>query len=97
MPVINGSETYDLYNAGGTRVDGRTVAMGASAGSTLQRKDPCLNANKSTSWTTSAASTATPGSGAAAGCAKGVVINEFSDAVGTGNFVYEFIELHNDK
>lgn len=38
-----------------------------------------------------------PGSGAAAGCAKGVVINEFSDAAGTNNFVYEFIKLHNDQ
>jgi hypothetical protein len=97
MPVINGDETYDLYNAAGSKVDGRTVRMPASAGSTLQRKDPCLNANKSSSWTTSPASSATPGSGAGAGCAKGVRINEFSDALGTGNFVYEFIELHNDK
>jgi hypothetical protein len=44
-----------------------------------------------------AASSATPGSGAGAGCAKGVVINEFSDALGTNNFIYEFIELHNDQ
>jgi hypothetical protein len=97
MPVINGSETYDLYNAGGTLIDGRTVAMGSSAGSTFQRKDPCLAANLSTSWTISTASSATPGTGAAAGCAKGVVINEFADALGTGNFIYEFIELHNDQ
>lgn len=97
MPVINGSETYDLYNAGGTLVDGRTVAMGSTAGSTFQRKDPCLAANLSTSWTISTASSATPGTGAAAGCARGVVINEFADALGTGNFIYEFIELHNDQ
>jgi hypothetical protein len=97
MPVINGSETYDLYNASGTLVDGRTVAMGSSAGTTLQRKDPCLAANLSTSWTTSTASSATPGTGAGAGCARGAVINEFADALGTGNFIYEFIELHNDQ
>lgn len=97
MPVINGSETYDLYNAGGTKIDGRTVAMGSSAGSTFQRKDPCLAANLSTSWTVTASSAATPGTGAAVGCAEGVVINEFSDALGTGNYVYEFLELHNDK
>ena len=66
MPVINGSETYDLYNS-------------------------------SASWTITGSSSGTPGSGAGAGCAKGVVINEFSDALGTGNFVYEFIELHNDQ
>jgi hypothetical protein len=97
MPVINGSETYALNNASGTLVDGTTIAMPSAAGSTVQRKDPCLAAGTSTSWTTTASSNGTPGSGAGAGCAKGVVINEFSDALGTNNFVYEFIELHNDQ
>ena len=96
MPVINGSEQYDLFNAAGTLVDGRTIAMPSSALSTVQRKDPCLVPGTSASWTVTASSTATPGSGAGAGCAKGVVINEFSDAAGTGNFIYEYIELHND-
>ena len=97
MPVINGSETYRLDNASGTLVDGTTIAMPSAAGSTVQRKDPCLAAGTGTSWTTTASSNGTPGSGAAAGCARGVVINEFSDALGTNNFVYEFIELHNDQ
>ncbi|MFL6199951.1 MAG: hypothetical protein ACJ76J_12285 [Thermoanaerobaculia bacterium] len=97
MPVINGSETYDLYNASNTLVDGRTIAMGSSGGSSIKRKDPCLAANLSSSWTVAASSTGAPGSGAGAGCSKGVVINEFSDATGTGNFIYEFIELHYDK
>jgi hypothetical protein len=97
LPVINGDETYDLYNASSVKVDGRTIAMGASAGSSVKRKDPCLAANLSSSWTVTASSTGTPGSGAGAGCSKGVVINEFSDALGTGNFVYEFVELHYDK
>lgn len=97
LPVINGDETYTLFNAAGTRIDGATIAMPASALSTVQRKDPCLAAGTSSSWTITASSNATPGSGAGAGCAKGVVINEFSDAAGTGNFIYEFIELHNDQ
>ncbi|HEX5718197.1 MAG TPA: hypothetical protein VF179_18695 [Thermoanaerobaculia bacterium] len=97
MPVINGSETYDLYNASGTKVDGRTIAMGSSGGSSVKRKDPCQAANLSGSWTVTASSTGTPGSGAGAGCSKGVVINEFSDALGTGSFIYEFVELHYDK
>jgi Lamin Tail Domain len=97
LPVINGDETYTLFNAAGTRVDGATIAVPAGAGSTVQRKDPCLAAGTSSSWTITASSNATPGSGAGAGCAKGVVINEFSDAAGTGNFVFEFIELHNDQ
>jgi hypothetical protein len=97
LPLINGSEDYTLANASGTTIDGPTIAMASAAGNTDQRKDPCLAANLSTSWTVSAASSATPGSGAGAGCAKGVVINEFSDALGTNNFVYEFVELHNDN
>lgn len=97
MPVINGSETYDLYNASGTLIDGRTIAMGSSGGSSIQRKDPCNSPSAAASWNVVASASGTPGSGAGAGCAKGVVINEFSDALGTGNFIYEFIELHNDQ
>ena len=97
LPVINGSEDYALFNAAGATVDGFTIQMPASALSTVQRRDPCLAPGTSSSWTITASSTATPGSGAGAGCAKGVVINEFSDAAGTGNFVYEFVELHYDQ
>jgi hypothetical protein len=32
-----------------------------------------------------------------AGCGKGVFINEFSGALGTGNLIYEFVELFNDN
>ncbi|HVR98376.1 MAG TPA: hypothetical protein VMW27_17305 [Thermoanaerobaculia bacterium] len=97
MPVINGSEAYTLYNAAGTTIDGRTIQMSTSAGNSVRRKDPCLAASQTASWTVGTTSTANPGSGAAAGCSKGVVINEFSDATGTGNFIYEFIELHYDR
>ena len=97
MPVINGDETYDLYNASNTKIDGRTIAMTAGGGSSVKRKDPCQSASAGASWTVAASATGTPGSGAGAGCAKGVVINEFSDALGTGNFIYEFVELHYDK
>jgi len=97
FPVINGSETYTLYTAAGTLVDGTTISMSSSAGQSIQRKDPCLAANLTSSWNVLASSSGTPGSGAGAGCAKGVVINEFSDALGTGNYVYEFVELHYDR
>ena len=97
MPQINGSETYSLFNAAGTKVDGATFAMSASGGQSLRRIDPCNAPGSSSSWTIGVTTTATPGSGAGAGCAKGPVINEFSDAAGTGNFVYEFVELHNDR
>lgn len=74
-----------------------STASSSSGGSSVQRRDPCLSASATASWTVVASSSGTPGTGAGAGCAKGVVINEFSDALGTGNFIYEFIELHNDQ
>jgi beta-lactamase superfamily II metal-dependent hydrolase len=97
FPAINGSENYTLKNASGTVVDGATISMSASAGQSIQRRDPCLAAGSTSSWNILASSAGTPGSGAGAGCGKGVVINEFSDALGTGNFIYEFVELHNDR
>ena len=97
MPQINGSETYTLYNAAGTKLDGATVAMSSAGGESLKRTNGCGAANKSNNWSRSASSTGNPGSGAPAACGKGVYISEFSDALGTGNYVYEFIELYNDK
>ncbi|MEO8034378.1 MAG: hypothetical protein ABI837_08080, partial [Acidobacteriota bacterium] len=97
FPQINGSETYTLKNAAGTVIDGPTIATASGANQDLQRKDPCLAAGTASSWNILATTSANPGSGAAAGCAKGMVINEFSDAAGSGNFIYEFVELHNDK
>ena len=97
MPQINGSETYDLRNASNQRVDGLTVAMASGAGQSLKRTNACGNANKSSSWSRLASSTGNPGAGAPAPCGKGAFISEFSDALGTGNYIYEFVELANDK
>lgn len=97
MPQINGSETYDLRNASNSRVDGMTVAMASAAGESLRRTNGCGSPSKAASWTRAASSTANPGSGAPAPCNKGVFISEFSDALGTGNYIYEFVELANDK
>jgi hypothetical protein len=96
FPQINGSENYTLKQ-GTTVKDGPTISTSASAGQSLRRIDPCTAANITSNWNVGATTLATPGSGAGAGCAKGVVINEFSDADGSGNFIYEFVELHNDK
>jgi hypothetical protein len=97
FPIINGSENYTLQNASGATVDAKTINMASGAGQSIQRKDPCLAPGLSSSWNILASTSATPGSGAGAGCAMGVVINEFSDATGTGNFIYEFVELHYDR
>jgi len=96
MPQINGSETYTLKNSGGTTIDGPTVGMDASAGKSLQRAN-CGAVGTAGTWNKVASASGTPGTGGLTGCAKGVFINEFSDALGTGNFVYEFVELFNDN
>ncbi|HSS79219.1 MAG TPA: Ig-like domain-containing protein [Thermoanaerobaculia bacterium] len=101
LPQINGDENYTLSNASATLIDGPTINMPSSANSTVQRKGPCLAAGTASSWTvttiTGTITGPTPGSGAGTGCSKGAVINEFSDALGTGNFIYEFVEIYNDK
>lgn len=97
MPQINGSESYTLSNASGSRLDGATVKMGSSAGETLQRTKPCGSPNKASSWSRSSYTNATPGTGAAAPCSKGLYISEFADALGTGNYIYEYVELHYDN
>lgn len=96
FPQINGSESFTLYSASGSKVDGKTVSMASTAARSYQRKDPCLAAGKTASWTIGSDANGTPGRGAGAGCGAGVKINEFSDASGTGSYVYEFVELHSD-
>ncbi|HEV7920461.1 MAG TPA: Ig-like domain-containing protein [Thermoanaerobaculia bacterium] len=96
MPQINGSETYTLKNSAGTTIEGATVAMDAAGGSDFQRAT-CGAIGTLGSWTKSASTAGSPGSGGLATCNRGAFINEFSDALGTGNFVYEFIEIFNDK
>ncbi|HJQ39633.1 MAG TPA: hypothetical protein VKB93_21015 [Thermoanaerobaculia bacterium] len=44
-----------------------------------------------------AASSATPGANGLTSCSLGVFINENSDALGNGNYIYEFIELFKDN
>ena len=96
MPQINGSETYTLRNSSGTVIEGATVAMDTSAGFDFQRAT-CGAIGTLSSWSHVTWSSATPGTGGLATCNRGAFINEFSDALGTGNYVYEFIEIFNDK
>jgi hypothetical protein len=97
MPQLNGSETYTLQNAASTTLDGPSVAMVSAGGESLKRLNGCGAANLAASWSRVASSTGNPGTGAPAPCNKGVYISEFSDALGTGNFIYEFVEIFNDK
>ncbi|MBV9495644.1 MAG: lamin tail domain-containing protein [Acidobacteria bacterium] len=96
FPQINGSETYELRNASNATIDGPSVAMDASGGKSLQRAN-CGAAGLAATWTKVASTSGSPGTGGLTTCGKGAFVNEFSDALGTSNFVYEFVELFNDK
>jgi hypothetical protein len=99
-PSINGSESFELRDASGATVDGPTAAMGAAGGEDWQRSAG-LPAGQKSSWTVSASvapgSGPTPGAFLSTATAKhGVFISEFADTAGSGNYVYEFVELHFD-
>ena len=96
MPQINGSETYTLQNSS-AYVEGATVAMDYVRRRRLPTRDLRRDRHARAAgphWPrirqprhrrTQPAATRAP------------FISEFSDALGTGNFMYEFIELFNDK
>ncbi|MFO8062398.1 MAG: lamin tail domain-containing protein [bacterium] len=88
-PMINGDETYSLDDSGGTQIDSTTSPL--SGGNTAQRDATNVN-----TWTQSADTNAAPGSGVTGGNGVGLVITEYSDASGTGNYIYEFVEIYND-
>jgi len=96
MPQLNGSETYTLQNASSVTVDGPTYAHDASSGDSLQRST-CGSVGSSGTWTKVSAASANPGTGAITTCGHGVFISENSDALGTGNYIYEFVEIFNDN
>ncbi len=91
MPLINGAETFELYDSSSALIDGITIAM--ASGNAYQRKNPGDAPGSTSSWTTVAQGSANPGSGAGTLSGAGVVINEMADAA---TFTYEFIELFYD-
>jgi len=96
FPVINGGETFRLEDVAGATIESPTIA--AVAGSDHRRR-PGRAPGDAASWIVQQASqaTATPGVGEPLdGAHPGVYVSEFSDAAGTGNFVYEFVEVRFD-
>ena len=91
FPQINGSETFELYDAASALKDGTTIAM--ASGNVYQRTSPGAPAGSASSWTTVVESAANPGQGAGSPSGAGVVINEMADAAAYTN---EFIELYYD-
>jgi hypothetical protein len=95
FPSINGEETFDLQDDSGLIIDGPT-GQSMEAYSTVQRLHTTYDPTLLDSWSINPDSYATPGSGAVGDGTAGLVINEYSDASGTGNWRYEFIELYFD-
>ena len=90
VPIINGAEKFTLVAPGGAVVDG--PARVGAANKCYARTGQ--NASADGSWVEAATTEATPGT-AVAENVHGLVISEWCDAEGTGNFVFEFIEIAN--
>jgi hypothetical protein len=89
VPVINGGEVFALVNDAGATIDGPTRAG---------RRESCYRRTAAVpgadgSWAEVPVSEATPGTSTAVPGLAGVVISEWCDAVGQGNFIYEYVEL----
>jgi hypothetical protein len=95
FPSINGDETFELYDNNGIIVDGPT-GQPMIAYHTIQRLNTTYDPTQLDSWSVNSDSFATPGSDAIGDGTAGLIINEYSDASGTGNWRYEYVELYYD-
>ena len=95
FPSINGDETFEIHDSSDNIVDGPS-GLPMESYSTVQRLHSTYDPTLAESWSINPDSFATPGSGAVGDGTAGLVINEFSDASGTGNWRYEYIEIYLD-
>jgi hypothetical protein len=95
FPTINGAETYALLDPGQNLVDGPTPAL--ELATVLARSDASAPGGDDGAWELGLAPNvdSTPGVAAATGGTAGVpYVSEYSDPTGSGNFDYEFVEIH---
>jgi len=91
-PVINGNEEYSLFATGNMRVDGPTIS--GSAGKSI-RRIRAANPGSQSSWEIGDDnSTGTPGVTELQSSDRGIFISEWSDRTGSGEYVFEFIEIY---
>jgi hypothetical protein len=91
VPVINGGERWRIYNAVDAPADGFTVP--GETGKSYQRRQ-ATGPDTMGAWAVGPESAATPGTSDLGPSDRGVFISEWSDASGTGNWVYEFVEIY---
>ncbi|HEY4222081.1 MAG TPA: hypothetical protein VGO62_12080, partial [Myxococcota bacterium] len=89
VPIINGGEKWALVDPDGHTVDGTTIA--GSEGKSYRRTNPG-SASSASHWDEADDTSAHPGQNEL-GAGTGLLISAWSDASGSGNFKFEFIEL----
>ena len=90
-PRINGDESFVLQDSGGSIIDGPTPILVAHEN--FQRVAPSNAPGERGSWTIASDATANASPGRTPSGEGSVFISEFSDADGSGNFIYEFVEI----
>ncbi len=92
---INGDETFILRNNTNITID-EAIGQPLITYHTIERINTTDDPTLPSSWNISTDNYATPGYSAVGSGTAGLIINEYSDVSGTGNWKYEFIELYYD-
>jgi hypothetical protein len=91
-PRINGDESFVLNDSAGQVVDGPTPII--FEGENMQRVKGSLPAGEIGSWTFDSTGTVfSPGTAPTDPESDAIFISEISDALGSNNFVFEFVEI----
>ncbi len=97
FPLINGSEQFKLSNSSGQQIDPDTGYLPTTPMSSDKNYQRTATNSTVFEEKTASSSEASPGNfkGTKANTGK-VVITEVSDASGSGNYIYEFVEIFYD-
>ncbi|MDD3804602.1 MAG: hypothetical protein PHW02_09520, partial [bacterium] len=90
FPQQNGAEIFSLHDASDAFIDSTTLPQLTTPRS-IQR-----DSSSAMTFSYYNSSQANPGTFANSGYNSGLVITEVADSSGTGNYLFEFIELYND-
>lgn len=91
VPIVNGGEKWALVSPVGTDIDGETITGSTDSAYT---RTQMTSAGSASAWAELAADLATPGVVDLPTTGVGLVISEWADAPGTGNYIYEYVELY---
>lgn len=91
IPVINNNEQWSIFNRSNQREDGPTLVGGTAKS---YKRIRVGNPSSEASWEITPESAATPGVTDLAPTDRGVLVSEWSDASGGGDYIYEFIEIY---